>query len=196
MPVCVRCENTIPEGVGFARRRRGIICLPCMRVLARRKGYDAERDFVKQLEKFGFTAIRIPASAPGKVSLPDVIASRKNPPLALAGELKAPTEVLRYTIYEEQLAKAFRFAESFLGNITEHAKVFVAVKFIRGPRIKSPWIVKFVETLDDVVVDIADRSDMPELTRLSMSKEVRRFIRKRRAKKRAKKSREKAYLKN
>jgi hypothetical protein len=64
-------------------------------------------------------------------------------------------------------------------------KACVAVKFLMAERVKSLWIIKFVEDPNDlskvenVTIDITDKSDMPKLTALIKGKKARRIIRER-----------------
>ena len=49
----------------------------------KKRGYDAERELVKELRDAGFMALRIPVSAPSSEPLPDVFAVKGNTILAI-----------------------------------------------------------------------------------------------------------------
>jgi len=172
------------------------MCRPCLQTLWRQKGYSAERDLVRRLRKLGFSAHRVPTSGAGKENLPDVMAFKQPNGPALAFEVKA-VSTTRWTVYAwkekngekepSQIIKCIQFLrEMYPSDMEKHATV--AVKFLLGERRKSPWIIKFVPNhedltqVEDVVVDISDPSDFPELTASTRSKRARRLIRKRKRK--------------
>ena len=128
----------------------------------RKKGFDAERSLVKKLRELGFSCVRIPTSASSNEPLPDVYAVHRTeiPARLLALEVKAVTYLPSFTIAKNQIEKLFQFIEPFHRHPTLKPVAGVAVKFLRGPRIKGLWVVKFVEEPQDVHVDIADESDL------------------------------------
>jgi len=133
---------------------------------------------VRRLERLGYSAIRIPTSAPGKISLPDVISFHNPHGPALALEVKAweAFKHKRITIpawkrgregklEPGQIIKCIEFLRKmYPPNIEKHAGV--AVKFLLGSRTKSPWIIRFVDDpgdltqLKDVTASIEDPSDL------------------------------------
>ena len=134
-------------------RFKGPVCQRCLAHLWRQKGYAAERDLVRRLEKLGYSAIRIPTSAPGQISLPDVAAFHNPEGPALAFEVKA-VSAKRWTVYAwkmrrgkkepSQIVKCFEYLRKmYPPGMEKH--VAVAVKFLLGARVKAPWIVCFVE---------------------------------------------------
>ena len=175
-------------------RFKGPVCQRCLAHLWRQKGYSAERDLVRRLEKLGYSAIRIPTSAPGKISLPDVISFHNPNGPALAFEVKAVSKK-RWTVYAwkekrgkkepSQIVKCFEYLRKmYPPSMEKH--VAVAIKFLLGQRCKAPWIIRFVpdpgdlSRLENVTVDISDPSDMPELTAPTKSKRSRYIIKVRR----------------
>ena len=177
------------------RTRDGVFCQPCLNKLWKAKGYAAERDFVHRLRKLGFFAVRMAVSGAGTDPIPDVVAFHKNPPTALAFEVKA-VHKWRCTVYAwkekrgkkepSQIIKCLGWVRGIPDVMVKRAGV--AVKFLLGERQKSPWVVKFVddpgddEKVQNVTVDISDTSDMPELTEPTRSIRARRISKRRRRK--------------
>ncbi|MBO7210052.1 MAG: Holliday junction resolvase [Methanobrevibacter sp.] len=92
-----------------------------------RNGSKEERDVVKMFEKYGFGAIRVPASgARTKSDKPDVIAG--NGRIYYAVEVKSSKNNYIY-IRDEQINELFRFATSF------GAVPLVVAKFTREPYV-------------------------------------------------------------
>lgn len=133
------------------------------------------------------------ASGAGKGPIPDVVAFHNPTGPALAFEVKA-VNARRWMVYAwkekcskrepSQILKCLRYLRGmYPPDVEKHAAV--AIKFLLGERRKSPWIVKFVddpgddEKVQNVTVDISDRSDMPELTGSTRSIRARRIIRRR-----------------
>jgi len=194
--VCVRCHRVIPPQMKWKLKRgrfKGPVCQRCLAHLWRQKGYAAERDLVRRLEKLGYSAIRIPTSAPGQISLPDVIAFHNPGGPALSFEVKA-VSAKRWTVFAwkekrgkkepSQIVKCFEYLRKmYPPSMEKH--VAVAIKFLLGARVKAPWIIRFVpdpgdlSKLENVTVSIEDSSDMPELTASTKSRRSRFIIRRR-----------------
>ena len=192
---CTRCGRKIGPRTRYRRTRKGILCQPCLNALWKAKGYAAERDLVKRLRKLGYNAIRMAVSGAGTEPVPDVCAFHPEKREALAFEVKSVT-ARRWTVFsykdkekkkEGQIIKALKWLKlMYPDDVTK--KAGVAIKFLLGERRKSPWIIKFVEDpgdltkLDNVMVDITDYSDMPQLSKTTRSKRARKIIRQRKRK--------------
>lgn len=100
----------------------------------RRKGYDAERQLVKKLRKYGFKAVRVPVSAPSREPLPDVFATKSD--TILAFEVKAQSSGRIY-FRKSQVEKLFEFLSIF--DIYNNKIAVLAGKF------PNKWIFKKVE---------------------------------------------------
>lgn len=73
----------------------------------KKRGYDAERELVHMFRDKGYSAIRIPLSAPSKEPLPDVFAIKDDAILSI--EVKSQ---VRYAYYKShQVVKLFEFLE-------------------------------------------------------------------------------------
>ena len=73
----------------------------------KKRGYDAERELVHMFRDQGYSAIRIPVSAPSKEPLPDVFAIKDDAILSI--EVKSQ---VRYAYYKShQVVKLFEFLE-------------------------------------------------------------------------------------
>lgn len=73
----------------------------------KKRGYDAERELVHMLRDVGYSAIRVPVSAPSREPLPDVFAIKDDSILSI--EVKAQE---RYAYYKrDQVQKLFEFLE-------------------------------------------------------------------------------------
>jgi len=190
--VCVRCGREIPSYMKTYRsyKHNGWLCQACNNRLWRQKGYAAERSLCKKLERLGYCADRIPSSGPGKSNFPDIIATDKKRKISLALEVKS-FYAKSVTIKKEQLIKAAMYLLRHHYDY-ETRKVGACVKFLMGERKKSPWVCKLIDVrddmnlddLEDITVNIEDKSDLPELTQMSLSKRARRIIKKRRERKR------------
>jgi hypothetical protein len=192
---CDRCGRTLFPKIGWQRTSKGVFCRPCLQALWRAKGYAAERDFVKKLRRLGYNALRMGVSGAGTEPIPDVVGFHPKKREAVAFEVKSVT-ARRWTVFafkdkdrrkEGQLIKCLKWLQlMYPEDVTK--KAGIGIKFLLGERRKSPWIVKFVEghndfsEVQDISVDIADHSDMPELTRRTRSRRARRIVKKRRAK--------------
>jgi len=179
----------------FKRKKRygyKPVCQRCLNKLWRKKGYQFERSLCKKLEELGYSADRIPTSASGRVSLPDIIGFHHEKRLALGIEAKAVDASTHkvWTVYSDQIVKAAGYLlRHYPSDVTRLAGC--AVKFLLGSRTKSPIVVKLIPVTDDmdlekvpnIVVDISSESDMPELTQATLSKRSK-YIRKVRRRKR------------
>ena len=73
----------------------------------KKRGYDAERELVHMLRDVGYSAIRVPVSAPSKEPLPDVFATTYDSILSI--EVKSQ---IRYAYYKShQIQKLFEFLD-------------------------------------------------------------------------------------
>jgi Holliday junction resolvase len=73
----------------------------------KKRGYDAERELVHMLRDAGYSAIRVPVSAPSKEPLPDVFATKGESILSI--EVKSQ---IRYAYYKShQVKKLFEFLD-------------------------------------------------------------------------------------
>lgn len=190
--MCDRCGRRLSEKVGYRRTIKGVFCRPCLQALWKAKGYAGERDLVKKLRKLGYNALRMGVSGAGTEPIPDVVAFHPEKREALSFEVKSVT-ARRWTVFayknherkkEGQIIKALKWLKlMYPEEVTK--KAGVAVKFLLGERVKSPWIIKFVPNpkdltqVEDVTVDITDKSDMPKLTAPTKGKRARRIIRER-----------------
>jgi Holliday junction resolvase len=89
----------------------------------KKRGYDAERELVKMLRAVGFSALRVPVSAPSNEPLPDVFAIRGN--TIMAFEVKCQE---RYAYYKrKQISKLHEFLE--IHKIYPNRLAVIAAKF-------------------------------------------------------------------
>ncbi len=103
----------------------------------KKRGYDAERELVHMFRDVGYSAIRIPVSAPSKEPLPDVFAIKDDAILSI--EVKSQ---VRYAYYKShQVVKLFEFLE--MHKIYPRKYAVLAAKF----KYKGWWF------------DIADSSN-------------------------------------
>jgi len=103
----------------------------------KKRGYDAERELVHMFRDEGYSAIRIPVSAPSKEPLPDVFAIKDDSILSI--EVKSQ---VRYAYYKShQVVKLFEFLE--MHKIYPRKYAVLAAKF----KYKGWWF------------DVAERSD-------------------------------------
>ena len=73
----------------------------------KKRGYDAERELVHMFRDVGYSAVRIPVSAPSKEPLPDVFAIKDDAILSI--EVKSQ---VRYAYYKShQVVKLFEFLD-------------------------------------------------------------------------------------
>jgi len=193
---CNRCGRFIGPETRWRRTEKGVFCQPCLNALWRAKGYAAERQLVKKLRNLGYNSLRMAVSGAGEESVPDVIAFKQPNGPALAFEVKAVT-ASRWTVYafkekdgerkEGQILKCLRYVDEMYPKTMEK-RAGVAIKFLLGERRKSPWVVKWVPfpqnrdftMVQDISVDVSDKSDFPQLTDPTRSKRARRLVRKRR----------------
>ena len=109
----------------------------------KKRGYDAERELVHMLRDAGFSAIRVPVSAPSKEPLPDVFAIKDN--IIIAVEVKAQ---VRYAYYKkDQVQKLFEFLD--IHKIYPRRYALLAGKF----KYKGWWF-DIAGKLDDYVIKI------------------------------------------
>ena len=200
--ICVRCRRVIPPEMRWKHKRgkwNGPVCQRCLSHLYRQKGYSAERDLVRKLEKLNINAIRIPTSAPGQISLPDIIGFRNPTGPAYAFEVKAweafkhkRITIPAWTRGKEgklepgQLIKCLEYLRKmYPPSIEKHAGL--AVKWILGSRTKSPWTIRFVDDpgdltqLKDVTASIEDPSDLEVSKPSKRARYIMRVRRERRA---------------
>jgi len=184
LKICGRCKKPIPWDMHFQRKRRyGIVCQRCLNKLWRAKGYQFERSLVKKLTELGFNSDRIPTSASGRVTLPDIMAFHPQKRLALGLECKAVNDKA-WTVYRDQIAKAASYLLRHYPFDIER-KVGICVKFLLGERCKSPIVIKLLnvsdnmnlEKIQDITVSIESESDMPELTSPTLSRRSRKIRR-------------------
>jgi len=152
------------------------------------KGYQAERNIVQKLERLGWNADRVPTSGAGRTTLPDVFATHKRKRRAIALEVKA-YHSKTVTIAADQIRKATAYLLRHHYE-DEDRNAGVCVKFLLGQKVKAPIVCKLIPVSDGMdlkkikgmTVDIADGSDLPELTEPTLSKRSRYIIRVRRKK--------------
>lgn len=123
---------------------------------------DAERKLVELFRKKGFNAVRVPTSASSSEPFPDVIVARNDPPCVYAIEVKSVTKI-SYTIAADQLKKCFDFLSFFPFQLNAERKVFAAIRFLAGERVKGLWVLKEATEVKDMVLHITDATDF-ELT--------------------------------
>ena len=71
----------------------------------KKRGYDAERELVGMMRSIGFSALRIPVSAPSNEPLPDIFAIREN--IIIAFEIKCQ---VKYAYFKsDQVLKLLDF---------------------------------------------------------------------------------------
>jgi len=196
---CARCKRIIPLNMHYRRSRKykGLICQACDNHLWKSKGYCFERNFVRKLEQLGYGADRIPTSGSGRSSLPDVIATHYEKGIKIGFELKLLDANTHKTwtvnawktdmngkVKPSQLVKAVIWVKKYMAK-GEVGKAGAAIKFCLGERVKSPIIVKLfditkgmkLKDVPNLSFDIADDSDMPELSDSTLSKRSRRIRR-------------------
>lgn len=111
----------------------------------KKRGYDAERELVHMLRDAGYSAIRVPVSAPSKEPLPDVFAVKGNSILSI--EVKSQ---VRYAYYKShQVVKLFEFLE--MHKIYPRKYAVLAAKF----KYKGWWF------------DVADRPDKDYMIKIN-----------------------------
>ena len=111
----------------------------------KKRGYDAERELVHMLRDVGYSAIRIPVSAPSKEPLPDVFAIKDDAILSI--EVKSQ---VRYAYYKShQVVKLFEFLE--IHKIYPRKYAVLAAKF----KYKGWWF------------DVAERSDRDYMIKIN-----------------------------
>lgn len=109
----------------------------------KKRGYDAERELVHMLRDVGYSAIRVPVSAPSKEPLPDVFAIKDDAILSI--EVKAQE---RYAYYKkDQVQKLFEFLE--IHKIYPRRYAIMAAKF----KYKGWWF-DIATKLDDYMIKI------------------------------------------
>ncbi|TFH17096.1 endonuclease [Candidatus Bathyarchaeota archaeon] len=109
----------------------------------KKRGYDAERELVHMLRDVGFSAIRIPVSAPSKEPLPDVFAVKGD--VIISVEVKAQ---VRYAYYKkDQVQKLFEFLE--IHKIDPRKYAVLAGKF----KYKGWWF-DIATKIDDYMIKI------------------------------------------
>ena len=109
----------------------------------KKRGYDAERELVHMLRDVGYSAIRVPVSAPSREPLPDVFAIKDDAILSI--EVKAQE---RYAYYKrDQVQKLFEFLE--IHKIYPRRYAVLAAKF----KYKGWWF-DIAPKLDDYMIKI------------------------------------------
>ena len=109
----------------------------------KKRGYDAERELVHMLRDVGYSAIRVPVSAPSREPLPDVFAIKDDAILSI--EVKAQE---RYAYYKkDQVQKLFEFLE--IHKIYPRRYAIMAAKF----KYKGWWF-DIATKLDDYMIKI------------------------------------------
>ena len=109
----------------------------------KKRGYDAERELVHMLRDVGYSAIRVPVSAPSREPLPDVFAIKDDAILSI--EVKAQE---RYAYYKkDQVQKLFEFLE--IHKIYPRRYAVMAAKF----KYKGWWF-DIATKLDDYMIKI------------------------------------------
>ena len=109
----------------------------------KKRGYDAERELVHMFRDVGYSAIRVPVSAPSSEPLPDVFAIKDDAILSI--EVKAQE---RYAYYKrDQVKKLFEFLE--IHKIYPRRSAVLAGKF----KYKGWWF-DIATKLDDYMIKI------------------------------------------
>ena len=109
----------------------------------KKRGYDAERELVHMLRDVGFSAIRVPVSAPSKEPLPDVFAIKDNTILSV--EVKAQE---RYAYYKkDQIQKLFEFLEIHKIYPKKHAVLAAKFKY-------KGWWFDIATKLEDHMIKV------------------------------------------
>ena len=109
----------------------------------KKRGYDAERELVHMFRDVGYSAIRVPVSAPSSEPLPDVFAIKDDAILSI--EVKAQE---RYAYYKrDQVKKLFEFLE--IHKIYPRRYAVLAGKF----KYKGWWF-DIATKLDDYMIKI------------------------------------------
>lgn len=118
----------------------------------KKRGYDAERELVKLLRGVGFSALRVPVSAPSNEPLPDVFAIKDN--TILAFEVKCN---VRYAYYKKkQVSKLHEFLK--IHKIYPTRLAVIAAKF----KYKG-WFFMVAEKVDDYSLRIGGGISFREL---------------------------------
>ena len=115
----------------------------------RKRGYQAERELVKKLRRYGFKSVRVPVSAPSAEPLPDVFAMKGN--CILAFEIKA-LNAERVYFRKEQVEKLLDFLDMF--EIYANKAAIICAKF------PYRWVFKRVNQIDDYVIHRNEKSDI------------------------------------
>ena len=114
----------------------------------RKKGYNAERELVRLLRAKGWSAVRIPVSAPSGEPLPDVLATKDD--TILAFEVKVNQKGYAY-FSRKQIKKLRLFLQMF--QPFNNRIAVVAAKFpYRG------WVMKRVDEDRNYTVHLGDPS--------------------------------------
>jgi len=122
----------------------------------KKRGYDAERELVKKLREAGFSALRVPVSAPSNEPLPDVFAIRGN--TIIAFEVKSQA---RYAYYKrKQLDKLFEFLE--IHKIYPKRMAVLAAKF----RYKG-WVFLTIDKPGDYSLRSQDGVSFRDLMKMA-----------------------------
>ena len=122
----------------------------------KKRGYDAERELVKNLRDVGFDALRVPVSAPSNEPLPDVFAIRGK--TIIAFEVKSQA---RYAYYKrKQLDKLFEFLE--IHRIYPKRLAVLAAKF----KYKG-WIFQVIDKPGDYSLRIGGGISFRDLMKLA-----------------------------
>ena len=119
----------------------------------KKRGYDAERELVHMLRDEGYSAIRIPVSAPSKEPLPDVFAIKDDSILSI--EVKSQ---VRYAYYKShQVVKLFEFLE--MHKIYPRKYAVLAAKF----KYKGWWFNVAEKSDRDYMIKIDQGMSWSEL---------------------------------
>lgn len=118
----------------------------------KKRGYDAERELVHMLRDIGYSAVRVPVSAPSTEPLPDVFAVKGDSILAL--EVKSQ---IRYAYYKrDQVQKLLEFLD--MHRIYPRRFAVLAGKFkYRG------WWFNLADKVDDYTIKIDEGLTWNEL---------------------------------
>lgn len=116
---------------------------------SKRKGYRAERQLVKKLRKYGFKAVRVPASAPSREPLPDVFATKGD--AILAFEVKAQNTGRTY-FRKNQVEKLFKFLSMF--DVYREKIAVLAGKF------PYKWVFKKIEKAGDYIISKEEKNNI------------------------------------
>jgi len=136
-----------------SRGRRGHLSAKELKRVKKR-GYDAERELVKKLRRWGFEALRVPVSAPSKEPLPDVFAVKGD--TIIAFEVKSHE---RYAYYKRsQVSKLHEFLK--IHHIYPKRVAVLAAKFkYRG------WSFLIVDEPGDYSLRVGEGLSLNDLIR-------------------------------